>query len=353
MMGGASWYDQPLYSPSYNIPPTQFQPVLLHKDAARDIELIAANKTKTEMTVNENYDYIERKIVNPGENKMTECLDSMAVLGKFLKIKSMKWGLLPSWSAHKKSKPIIPINIRDDSLMANAKPMFNRLKNSNRCCVLAQGFFEWKTSGKGKNAQKIPYFTHLPDNSEQPLMLLGALYDQIKLNGQTSFSYAIVTTQANEAFSSIHERMPLIFDPVIDQDKILKWLSPRVPFNDTIKQMLVPYEDALVTYEVPLGVNNVSHDESYFIQPVFERKAALEDSEKKSKLTLDSFFTSSKRERDEDRSDPKDPKNQTKVYKERGLNYFSRKENQNIKSDSPLQKNCVKIEPECISLDSD
>ena len=57
------------------------------------------------------------------------------------KLQSMRWGLIPFWNkrAPNYGSMMKTINCRDDSLLEN-KGMWNTMKQSKRCIVLAQGF---------------------------------------------------------------------------------------------------------------------------------------------------------------------------------------------------------------------
>lgn len=75
-------------------------------------------------------------------------------------------GLVPSWTKRSPdygsyvrlclSRPLLmicsiraTINCRDDSLLSNTG-MWNSMKKTKRCIVLAEGFFEWQKKGKDK-----------------------------------------------------------------------------------------------------------------------------------------------------------------------------------------------------------
>lgn len=100
------------------------------------------------------------------------------------KIKSFKWGFVPSWN--KELKPVI--NARIESIYQ--KPYF-RSSINNRVLIIADGFYEWK--------DKVPYFIYSADRKS---ILFGGIYE----SGTT----AIITTNSIEKIKEIHERMPLI-----------------------------------------------------------------------------------------------------------------------------------------------
>ena len=89
--------DLPLFSPRYNIAPTQSAPVIANLEGVNRLELF-------------------------------------------------QWGLVPSW-AKEVSIGNRMINARAETLAE--KPSFKRLLKNRRCLVLASGFFEWRKEGKG------------------------------------------------------------------------------------------------------------------------------------------------------------------------------------------------------------
>jgi len=59
----------------------------------------------------------------------------------------MRWGLIPSW-AKDPSVAAQMINARSET--AGTKPAFRDPLTSRRCLIPADGFYEWKRSGKAK-----------------------------------------------------------------------------------------------------------------------------------------------------------------------------------------------------------
>lgn len=125
-----------------------------------------------------------------------------------------KWGF-PKWGG----KGVI-INARAESI--NEKPMFKKLASQNRCIVPASYYFEWKNEEHGKYKYKI----NNPDSN----VYMAGLYNIVtnKENKQLSLFepnmdifYTIITRNANESVSHIHNRMPLIFN----RDEMQEWLT--------------------------------------------------------------------------------------------------------------------------------
>jgi len=113
----------------------------------------------------------------------------------------MDWGFVPRWaSPAKKLKP--QINARCEE--AARKPVFRASMRDRRCLIPATGFYEWTSTAAGKQ----PYHVHLHG---KPFLMAG-LWDDGALedSARGEPSFAILTTQANDAVAPLHERMPVI-----------------------------------------------------------------------------------------------------------------------------------------------
>ena len=85
----------------------------------------------------------------------------------------LRWGLIPSW-AKEKSIGNRLINARAETV--HTKPSFRSAFRRQRCLILADGFYEWKTEESGKQ----PYLITLDDG--QPFALAG-LYERWRRAG--------------------------------------------------------------------------------------------------------------------------------------------------------------------------
>lgn len=122
-------------------------------------------------------------------------------------IQLFQWGLLPNW--------VTDIDFRKNTLNAKIETMHEKpsFKNvmSQRCLVLVDGFYEWQwLDAKGKQKQK--YFIAMPD--EDTFAFAGLWNNWLnRTNGQIISTFSILTTEANEQMSIIHntkKRMPMI-----------------------------------------------------------------------------------------------------------------------------------------------
>jgi putative SOS response-associated peptidase YedK len=118
---------------------------------------------------------------------------------------TMKWGLIPSWSAEPKMS-YSTINAKSEE--AAQKPAFRSAMKHRHCLVLADGYYEWATVGKKK-------FPHLFQLRDQPVFGLAGLWERWdKGEGEPIESCTILTTSANELVKPFHDRMPVILSPI-------------------------------------------------------------------------------------------------------------------------------------------
>ena len=192
----------PELTPRYNIAPTQLSPIVISKGKGREI-LVA------------------------------------------------RWGLVPAWS-------------RDLSLgagMANApaetleaKPAFRVAFQSQRCLVLANGFYEWQTRG----ARKQPYKIAVRNGA---LIGFAGLWERwTPETGEAVETFTIITTDASRLVREVHDRMPVIIAPADHQ----RWLTAPV---DAVKRLLVPYTTGLTIVPVGERVNSIKNDDVSLLQP--------------------------------------------------------------------------------------
>jgi putative SOS response-associated peptidase YedK len=133
-------------------------------------------------------------------------------------IDQLQWGLIPAWAKNDAIKQYT-LNAKIETL--TEKPSFRDIIK-NRCLIIADGFYEWKwLDSKGKKKQK--YLITLPD---EELYSYAGLWSEW-LNKETGVivkSYTIITTEANDMMSQIHnskKRMPVI----LTRDNEREWLN--------------------------------------------------------------------------------------------------------------------------------
>ncbi|HXV23049.1 MAG TPA: SOS response-associated peptidase [Alphaproteobacteria bacterium] len=167
----------------------------------------------------------------------------------------MRWGLVPLW-AKDLSMGARCINARAESVAR--KPAFRDAFQHRRCLVPTDGFFEWEKKGKVRQPWRI-------SPAEGGLMALAGLWERWRApDGGVVRTYAIITTEANEAIAPLHDRMPAVLPP----EEFEEWLDAGTP-GERLLGMLRPYPAARTNaYPVSPRVNNVRNDDPGCIEPL-------------------------------------------------------------------------------------
>ncbi|MFH1809497.1 MAG: SOS response-associated peptidase [Pseudomonadota bacterium] len=168
----------------------------------------------------------------------------------------LRWGLIPFWSKDEKIAYKL-INARSET--APDKPSFRAAFKRRRCLVPADGFYEWKKSGKAKQ----PFCIRLRD--DRPFAIAGLWEHWQGPDGQVVESCTLLTTEPNAMMAKIHDRMPVILDPA-DFDL---WLDPGVDKADPLRPLLAPFDDKQMrAYEVSSRVGSPAANDPSCIAPV-------------------------------------------------------------------------------------
>ena len=165
-----------------------------------------------------------------------------------------RWGLIPHW-AKEASIASRMINARAETLASNHA--FHEALSHRRCLVVADGFYEWKRSGK----QKQPM--HLSLSSHQ-LATFAGLWDTWRApNGLELLTFTIVTTRANPQVAPIHDRMPAF----LSRPARAQWLDPVTPEGGLL-ELLQPWSgEPLQIYPVSSLVGSVAIDDPRCVEP--------------------------------------------------------------------------------------
>jgi putative SOS response-associated peptidase YedK len=192
----------PELTPRYNIAPTQLSPIVISKGKGR--ELLVA-----------------------------------------------RWGLVPAWSRDL-SLGAGMVNAPAETL--EAKPAYRVALQSQRCLVLANGFYEWQTRG----ARKQPYKIAVRNGA---LIGFAGLWERwTPETGEAVETFTIITTDASRLVREVHDRMPVIIAPADHQ----RWLTGSA---DAVKRLLVPYTTGLTIVPVGDRVNSIKNDDVSLLQP--------------------------------------------------------------------------------------
>lgn len=145
----------------------------------------------------------------------------------------MKWGMIPYW-AKERGVGNKMFNVKAESV--TTKLGFRKSFKTKRCLIPCNSFYESKI----ENGLKVPYFIEVKD---RPLFAFAGIYDiwEEPVSGHEVYSYAIITTPANQTVKPIHPRMPVILRPEQERD----WLSP-ITLSSRLDTLLRPSSETLL-----------------------------------------------------------------------------------------------------------
>src|SRR5690242_1121549 len=145
-------------------------------------------------------------------------------------IQLLRWGLIPRW-AKKPSNDYSMINARAETL--EEKNTYRDAFRKRRCLVLADSFYEWQKTPDDKT--KVPMRIML--KSGQPFAFAG-LWETWKDHetGEMIRSFTIITTTPNDLVEPIHNRMPAILLPELENE----WINNDAG-TDVWRDLLKPY----------------------------------------------------------------------------------------------------------------
>lgn len=160
----------------------------------------------------------------------------------------VKWGLIPHWA----DDPAIAnrlINARAETVAT--KPAFRSAARYRRCLIPADGFYEWKKSGRGKQ----PFFVRLKGDQ---LFALAGLWDVWQSpKGEVVETCTILTVEPNKRLATLHNRMPLILPP----EAYAEWLSPNIQDFRALEKWVRPYpDDSMELLPVSSYVNSARNE---------------------------------------------------------------------------------------------
>jgi len=165
-------------------------------------------------------------------------------------IEEVKWGLIPSWAKDDSIGSKL-INARAETLAE--KPSFKNAFKNRRCIIPASGFYEWQKQTKGA---KQPFYFYLKDKD---LFGLAGLWEEWtdKESGEVIETCTVITTKANKVLEHVHERKPVILKDK-DYDN---WLDEKVHDTDKLQKLLKPFPaSSMKSHPVSRLVNSPSEN---------------------------------------------------------------------------------------------
>lgn len=167
----------------------------------------------------------------------------------------LRWGLIPAWAREPRLK-YSTINARAETVAE--KPAYRQAFRQRRCLIPADGFYEWRKVGD----RKQPYCIRMADGA--PFAFAG-LWEHWARDDEAVDSCTILVTQANERISEIHDRMPVILDP-LDYDA---WLDPTGREAARVLPLLRSYPgERMRLWPVGSAVNRPANQGPALMEPV-------------------------------------------------------------------------------------
>jgi putative SOS response-associated peptidase YedK len=195
-------------------------------------------------------------LLEPGYNIAQGNQVAAVVKSDRLAVVAFRWGLIPPWAKDERTGYKM-INARAETL--SVKPSFKKPFQSQRCLVIADGFYEWS----GRSRPKVPYYFHRKDPA--PMGLAGLFESWPGPGGRVVNSCAIVTTAANSLMQPVHDRMPAI----IAREDYRLWLDNGIFDGKALGALLRPYPpEDMECYPVSPLVNSPPNNSLQCIQPV-------------------------------------------------------------------------------------
>lgn len=169
------------------------------------------------------------------------------------RLSACRWGLVPSWARDPRIGDRL-VNARIEDLAR--RPAF-RAGETQRCLVLADGFYEWLRQG----GRKLPWFFELPDH--RPFAFAGLWDRWTAPDGSPLHTCVLLTTAAAGAPAAVHDRMPV----VLQVELYPRWLSAdRVPLDRWAGE-LAGVRPPWVGRQVSTYVNSANHEGEACLAP--------------------------------------------------------------------------------------
>ena len=169
-------------------------------------------------------------------------------------IRLLTWGLVPAWTRDKTGGTGL-INARLET--AAQRPSFRDAWRRRRCLVLADGFYEWQRTARGKVPMRIML------QSGEPFAFAGLWEEWLGAGEAALRTFTILTTTPNDLMAPIHTRMPVILRP----EQEAAWLD--TDSDRDWQRELGPYPSAAMTaYPVSARVGSPRYDDPSLIEPL-------------------------------------------------------------------------------------
>ena len=165
----------------------------------------------------------------------------------------LRWGLVPSWAKELKAGYSM-INARAETVAD--KPAYRTAFRLRRCLVPADGFYEWRQTGDGKQ----PYHIRMKNGG---VFAFAGIWERREGDDGILESCSSIVTAANDTIRPVHDRMPVIIAP----RDYAAWLDPGLRDPGKVKDYLRSWPaDEMETYPVSTRVNRPANNDARCIE---------------------------------------------------------------------------------------
>lgn len=157
----------------------------------------------------------------------------------------MMWGIIPFWHTGNYLKHGLTTNNCRLENMLQSKLYKKSFRSGQRCVIICEGFYEWQTTKDVKSSEREAYYIYMPQNKtsdaeetcqklkleeveqtkpdeetktigtgqHMKLLQMAGLFDMwTDENGNSIYSYTVITFESAENFSWMHHRSPAILE---------------------------------------------------------------------------------------------------------------------------------------------
>jgi putative SOS response-associated peptidase YedK len=164
------------------------------------------------------------------------------------------WGITPELA---KNKTVSNRLLHTKAESISEKNYLKKALRKNRCIIPADGFYEWKSSGK---KSKIPYRICL--NNRMAFSFAG-LWEEYESEDGDVHTFHIITTQANSVIADMNDRMPVMLNKA--QEDI--WLNKDASDGELLAVLKPIASEMIFAYTVSPKINDLNvNDESLIRQ---------------------------------------------------------------------------------------
>jgi putative SOS response-associated peptidase YedK len=158
-----------------------------------------------------------------------------------------RWGLIPNWSVNEKLASQLFI-IKSEQLLS--KSPFKQIVKSNRCLIIADGYYEWKKTGKAT----VPFRVTLA--TDEAFAFAGIWDSWEDSKGEIVNTYAIITKPATGEIAELHSRMPVILPRNVEKN----WIEKKMSEESMLSVIESSSDVKLTYYQVHKVVNSPQYD---------------------------------------------------------------------------------------------